>query len=137
MKKFIIFPVLILLLNLFTLLHAQNPQWMHFSGNKNISQMVKDGDNLWLLTSNDLTYFNPNTGGFAFDLKTPAKVQMKIYNIKGQLVKTLCDEKKQAKSYKIEWNGKDENNKSVASGIYFCRIKAGEKSETKKMMLIK
>jgi hypothetical protein len=80
--------------------------------------------------------FNPNTI-ISFDLKSPAQVQLKIYNIKGQLVKSLVDEKKQANSYKIEWNGIDENNKQVASGIYFCRIQAGNKIETKKMMLIK
>jgi flagellar hook assembly protein FlgD len=62
---------------------------------------------------------------------------MKIYNIKGQLVKTLCNEKKQANSYKIEWKGKNDADKTVSSGIYFCRIQVGDKSETKKMMLIK
>ncbi|MEA2103326.1 MAG: T9SS type A sorting domain-containing protein [Candidatus Cloacimonadota bacterium] len=65
-----------------------------------------------------------------------------IYNIKGQLVKTLeCINRVNAKTarsfYSITWNGKDSNNQSVAPGIYFYKINAGDKTVCKKMILMR
>ena len=64
-----------------------------------------------------------------------------IYNIKGQKVKTLeCGNYFDAKAtdtlYHTTWDGKDENNKPVSSGIYFYQIKAGKFSANKKMILM-
>ncbi|MDH4222589.1 MAG: cohesin domain-containing protein, partial [candidate division Zixibacteria bacterium] len=87
--------------------------------------------------------FNPVTT-IPFSLKTrdlnssgyiPAS--LKIYNIKGQLVKTLFEEEKLAGDYSIIWDGKDTSGNEVASGIYFYRLKALDYSETKKMILLR
>ncbi len=80
--------------------------------------------------------FNPDTA-IKFDLKQNSKVRLEIYNIKGQLVKTLLEENLPASSYTANWNGKDTNNNSVSSGIYFYKLSAGKFSEIKKCTLIK
>lgn len=62
---------------------------------------------------------------------------LKIYNILGQKVRTLVDEPKRAGSYEVIWDGKDDQGKDVASGIYFYQLTAGDYKETKKMTLIR
>jgi hypothetical protein len=64
-------------------------------------------------------------------------VTFKIYNILGQKVRTLVDEPKRAGSHQAIWDGKDDQGKDVASGIYFYRLTAGDHQETKKMTLIR
>jgi len=62
--------------------------------------------------------------------------------LKGQKVKTLeCDESLVTKAdgvgYSITWNGTDDNNKPVASGLYFYKLKADKETQVKKMLLLK
>ncbi len=75
--------------------------------------------------------FNPITT-IAYDIATPCHVSIEVYNVKGQKVTTLVNDKRDAGSYKAVWNA--ENN---ASGVYFYRIKAGDFSSIRKMILIK
>ncbi|MCD6328773.1 MAG: T9SS type A sorting domain-containing protein, partial [Candidatus Cloacimonetes bacterium] len=62
--------------------------------------------------------------------------QIKIYNIKGQEVTILTDNHFENGSHTVTWNGKDSNDKSVASGIYFFKITAGKETAMKKMLLL-
>jgi len=62
---------------------------------------------------------------------------LRIYNIRGQLVRTLMNESKIAGTYEVIWDGKDDRGKEVASGVYFYKIKAGDFTEAKKMILMK
>ncbi|MEW6686111.1 MAG: FlgD immunoglobulin-like domain containing protein [Candidatus Edwardsbacteria bacterium] len=64
-------------------------------------------------------------------------VSMKIYNNAGELVKTLVNEPKSPGAYKVTWDGEDDNGKRVADGVYFYRFKAGDFTDTKKMILVK
>lgn len=64
-------------------------------------------------------------------------VTLKVYNILGQLVKTLVDEDKFPGTYQVIWDGKDQNGEEVSSGIYFYKLKAEDYTETKKMILLK
>jgi hypothetical protein len=83
--------------------------------------------------------FNPNTS-IQFTVisgQPPLHTTLKIYNIRGQLVKTLVDEQKPGGDYSILWDGKDESGKAVSSGIYFYKLTAGSSSEVKKMVLLK
>ncbi len=80
--------------------------------------------------------FNPETT-ISFNIPKPGKVNLSIYNIKGQLVKTLLDEETSTGSHSLVWNGKDERGKSVASGIYFSKIETDADIQTKKMLLMK
>jgi hypothetical protein len=75
--------------------------------------------------------FNPTTT-IIFDLPKQSHVILKIYNILGQEVKTLVNETKNPGSYHLNFNATE-----LASGVYIYRIRAGEFTSTKKMMLIK
>ncbi|MFQ6002928.1 MAG: FlgD immunoglobulin-like domain containing protein, partial [Candidatus Zixiibacteriota bacterium] len=68
---------------------------------------------------------------------SPIHTTLRIYNVLGKLVRTLVDEPKEPGTYKVTWDGKDDQGNDVASGIYFYRIKAGDFSTVKKMVLLK
>jgi len=93
------------------------------------------------LSQNYPNPFNPSTiitfkvQGSRF--KVPGRTTLKIYNILGETVKILVDEFKCEGSYTITWDGKNEKGEEVASGIYFYRLKSGEFSESKKMLLLR
>lgn len=80
--------------------------------------------------------FNPETI-ISFNNPKSSKVNLSIYNIKGQLVKTLLDDEVRAGTQSLVWKGKDSSGKSVASGIYFTKIKTETSTQTKKMLLMK
>ncbi len=67
----------------------------------------------------------------------PVPVNLKIYNIAGQLVRTVVSENKAPGYYRASWNGIADNGQKVSAGIYLYRLQAGGKSLTKKMVLIK
>jgi flagellar hook assembly protein FlgD len=52
-------------------------------------------------------------------------------------VRTLVNEDKAAGSYSLTWNGRDDHNSTVSSGVYFYRITAGGFSDVRKMTLLK
>ena len=81
--------------------------------------------------------FNPDTT-IKYDLAESADVTLQIYNVLGQVVRTLvASEAQNAGRYQIRWNGMDDRGVSVSSGIYFYRISAGEFQNVRKLMLLK
>ena len=80
--------------------------------------------------------FNPETK-INFDLKDNSNVSIEIFNIRGQKVKTLINEQLNKGQHSVIWNGKDADNRSVASGIYFYRMSSENYSATGKMLLMK
>ena len=80
--------------------------------------------------------FNPKTC-ISYSLKSPGNVQLAIYNIKGQKVRTLVSEKQERGQHRVVWNGTDERNQKVASGCYFYRLETGSYHSTHKMVLMK
>jgi hypothetical protein len=91
---------------------------------------------VYALDQNFPNPFNPNTI-IQFSLAEPAYTSIVIYNLLGQHVKTLIDDFKPAGEYSIKWDGKNERDESVATGIYFYRIKSGDFIDTKKMLMLK
>jgi len=89
-----------------------------------------------IILSNYPNPFNPNTT-ITFDLQAKGRISLKVYNLKGELVKSLSEGLYGAGKHSIAWNGRDNNNKPAASGLYFYSIKAGNKVSTHKMMLLK
>jgi len=89
-----------------------------------------------LEVSNYPNPFNPVTT-INFCLPSDSKVSIDIFNIKGQRVVTLKNEYLTAGDHSIVWNGKDESNNDVSSGVFFCRVEAGTKSATNKLLLLK
>ncbi|MCK4359821.1 MAG: T9SS type A sorting domain-containing protein, partial [Candidatus Cloacimonetes bacterium] len=99
---------------------------------------------------NDIQFTNyPNpfststTISFNIHRRDTKNAEIKIYNVKGQLVKCLeCGESLSTiaptyRDYSINWNGKDENGKQVPSGIYFCKLKVGKETIVRKMVLLR
>jgi len=80
--------------------------------------------------------FNPQTK-IEYTLPKETQVKIAIYNLLGQRVRTLVNERQTAGHKEILWDGKDEKGNDVASGTYFYQLKTGEFSQTKKMVLIR
>jgi hypothetical protein len=80
--------------------------------------------------------FNPSTT-IAFDLAQAAHAQLKIYNLKGQLITRLLKADLAAGRHRLIWDGRDANNRPVASGVYLYRLEAEGYVETRKMLLMK
>lgn len=80
--------------------------------------------------------FNPETT-IAFDLARQSHVNIDIYNVKGQRVRTLTSDMFSVGSHKVLWNGKDDAGREVASGIYFTRMQTDHYQSVNKMILMK
>ncbi len=80
--------------------------------------------------------FNPETA-IKYAVKQDGDVSLKIFNLKGQLVKTLVNEQVKAGYHRIIWDGKDNFGTDVATGIYLYRLETKTYNQTKKMMLMK
>ncbi|MCK5052306.1 MAG: chitobiase/beta-hexosaminidase C-terminal domain-containing protein [Candidatus Cloacimonetes bacterium] len=80
--------------------------------------------------------FNPMTT-IAYTLPSDGMIGLKVYNIKGQVVKTLIEGEQLAGSYETVWNGKDNNEKSVSTGIYFYKLSTKNKTIMRKMLMLK
>lgn len=75
--------------------------------------------------------FNPATT-IAFDLSRRARVTLEVYDVSGAVMATLLDRPLPAGRYTATWNGA-----GAASGVYFCRLRAGSVTQTQKMVLLK
>jgi len=80
--------------------------------------------------------FNPSTT-IAFEIDKIMSVSIDIYNAKGQLVRTLSEAVYPAGRHTLTWNGNDDSDQSVSSGIYFYRLTTEKGSDTRKMLLLK
>jgi hypothetical protein len=80
--------------------------------------------------------FNPTTA-IHFELPKPANVRLNVYNIQGQLVRTLVNGHSTAGRYQVIWDGRNDRGQTVSSGVYIYRIQAGDFVKTRKMMLVK
>jgi len=80
--------------------------------------------------------FNPETT-ISYNLAEGQNVRLEVYNVKGQLVRTLVSESKPAGKHSVIWNGLDDQNRPVSSGIYYYKLSAGSFTNTKKMVLLK
>ena len=81
--------------------------------------------------------FNPSTT-INLELAESGKIELIIYNIKGQKVKTLMDAYSTKGHFEIIWRGQDDNKKNVASGNYFIKLEVnGEEKAVEKCVLLK
>jgi len=91
---------------------------------------------VYSLSQNYPNPFNPSTK-INFSLPKAETVLIKIYDITGKEVYTLVEQKMQPGSYSTTWTSINNEGKSVASGVYFYRIVAGDFVESKKMILVR
>lgn len=80
--------------------------------------------------------FNPDIT-ISFTIPKLQNVRVDIYNLKGQKVVSLCNEEFSNGTHKITWNGKDANDKLVASGLYMYKIKTNNNTVSNKILLLK
>jgi hypothetical protein len=85
----------------------------------------------YALAQNYPNPFNPLTS-IRYDLPAASRVSLKMYNLLGQEVGTLVDELQEAGFKSVHWDAS-----GIASGVYFCRLKAGDFVQTKRMMLLR
>jgi hypothetical protein len=88
------------------------------------------------LTQNYPNPFNPETT-ISYDLAAESAVRLEIYNVMGQLIRTLVSDVQPAGRYRVNWLGDDAGGRQVASGVYFYRIQADGFQSVKKLMLLK
>ncbi len=72
-----------------------------------------------------------------FGIRSESRVTLKIYNILGQEIRTLVDDRMPEGMHSVSWDGLDRFGRSVASGLYVYRMKAGSHTKVSKMLLIK
>jgi subtilisin family serine protease len=108
--------------------HVQNPDAVE----EGISELPSE----FALKQNYPNPFNPSTI-IQFDLPKSGAVSIVVYNVLGQSVRTLVNSEQRAGYHTIIWDGADDAGMQVSSGTYFYILKAGDKSFTKKMTLVR
>ncbi len=105
----------------------------HLYASDRVSEVLPDN---YALNQNFPNPFNPRTS-IRFALPSAAHVKLEVYNILGQRVSVLLDEWREVGHHTVVWDGRDNNGRGVASGVYFYRIEAEGFRDSKKMLLLK
>ena len=108
----------------------------------------RDNNNIYTTSSDDQVvvlpdaklignYPNPFVGQtvIAYNLKSTQPVQIAVYNLKGQKVRTLVNEVKNAQLQNVTFDGKDDNGSQLSSGVYLYKMIAGNTVETRKLVI--
>jgi hypothetical protein len=90
----------------------------------------------YALSQNYPNPFNPSTT-ISYRLPMAGQVEIKIYNVKGQLVRTLIGENQTAGQHSVQWDGCDNQGRKATSGIYLYQLKTENWSDAKKMVLMR
>ena len=80
--------------------------------------------------------FNPETT-IAFDLPQAGRVELQVFDLLGQTVRTLLAQELSAGGHQVVWNGLDASGARVSSGVYFYRLQAGSQVQMRRMLLLK
>ena len=88
------------------------------------------------LSQNCPNPFNPSTR-IEYGLVSPERVSLRIYDASGRLVRTLVGGGRDAGRHVETWDGRNMRGETMASGVYFYRLVAGDFTETRKMILLR
>jgi hypothetical protein len=88
------------------------------------------------LSQNFPNPFNSETV-IRFELPENGEVELAVYNLAGQRVAALIQGQREAGSYTLRWDGRDERGRELASGVYLYRLWTGENVETRKLLLLR
>ena len=91
---------------------------------------------VYALSQNHPNPFNPSTT-VRFSLARRGRVEMKVYDVTGALVRVLADEVLDAGAHEVTWDGVNDEGRPLASGVYFYRMRSGEYESTRKMILLR
>lgn len=103
---------------------------------KDITETGEGVPDAFALSQNYPNPFNPVTT-IRYQLREAVPVTLEIYNTLGQVVRTLVDEQQQAGYYTVSWDGTNRYGRTVSSGVYIYRLRAGSYTEVHKMMFLK
>lgn len=78
--------------------------------------------------------FNQNTA-ISFNLKSAQNVNLSVYNLRGQLVRTLTDGRMSAELHSVDFDGKDNQGNLLAAGVYMYKLTADKSTQTKKLII--
>ncbi len=112
-------------------------------GNYGVNQVARLGEvqiqtrpEVFALADNYPNPFNPETT-IKYALPEAVDVRLDIYNMLGQMVRTMVADNQSPGRYVVRWDATDESGNDLSTGIYFYRLRAGDFLETKKMLLLK
>jgi hypothetical protein len=113
----------------------------HFNGGRisarlNGAQLLAVQPLRFALHENMPNPFNAETL-IRFDLPNDALASLDVFNALGQKVRTLVQGRLDAGSHRLRWDSRDDRGTTLASGVYFYRLVAGERVQTQRMMLVK
>lgn len=101
---------------------------------------VPQGDNPtpveFKLMQNFPNPFNPSTK-INFSINNTSSVKLRIFDIKGETIKTLVEDYKNAGEYEVEWNGSNDSGKKQPTGVYFYELIVNGQKQVNKMLLLK
>jgi hypothetical protein len=89
-----------------------------------------------ILFQNAPNPFNPTTT-IRYNLPSRCRVALCVYDVSGRLVERLVDAEQPAGIYGVDWNGRNGSGETVASGVYFCRLRAGKEWRSRTMVLLR
>ncbi len=102
----------------------------------NVENEVTSAPSEYGLSQNYPNPFNPST---IIEYRVPeaANVKLQVFNLQGQLVKTLADKFQAAGSYKVTWDGTDVNGAIVPTGVYFYQIEANDFAQVRRLVFMR
>jgi hypothetical protein len=112
-----------------------NPIWITFEETTEVASEF-DISPLAFRLSVSPNPFNPSTG-IAFTLPSSGDVSLTIFDATGRLVRTLESRSMESGSHRVVWDGRDDQDHAVASGVYFCHLTWNAESRTQRMILLK
>ncbi|RKZ06028.1 hypothetical protein DRQ32_11680 [bacterium] len=80
--------------------------------------------------------FNPRVT-LSYSLSTASTVELRVYDVRGRVVKTLISGRQTAGDHSTTWSGKDDAGRAVASGVYFARFEGDGVIQSQRMVLLK
>jgi len=119
--------------------HAIDPDWKPITDPTSVKESEQSFNSVpqnFQLSQNYPNPFNPATT-IEYQISTAGEVEIKIFNIDGQLVRKFSTQHQQAGIYRVTWDAKSGAGKTVASGLYIYHLKFGNNISSKKMILIK
>jgi hypothetical protein len=81
--------------------------------------------------------FNGLNTRISFALPEAGEAQLRVFDLHGRLVRTLLNGRTEAGFHAVDWNGRNDDDRKVGSGVYFYRLEAGGESATRKLILLR
>ncbi len=88
------------------------------------------------LAQNAPNPFNPSTT-IAFTVPRDAEVSLRVFDVRGRLVRTLVDGVRPAGQHTVDWDGRDDRGAGAASGVYLYQLQVGDETRHRRMLMVK